>query len=79
MSLSALEALEFHLPAIIPPALAQAQQSLLIDRHTTAGLVCSTCHGAAAFNEPVAEATCTQCHGNYAALAAKTPWEPNPH
>lgn len=60
------------------PAMAQGH-GLLIDRHTAAGVGCQTCHGEAAFTEPVAMQACTQCHGSYAELAARTPWEPNPH
>ena len=73
-----IQALEFHLSAVVPQAMAQAHQ-LLIDRHTAAGVTCQTCHGGTAFTEPVAEAACIQCHGTYSELAAKTPWEPNPH
>ena len=72
-----LRSLEAHLsPAT--PAMAQAH-GLLIDRHTAPGVTCQACHGEAAFTEPVAMAVCTDCHGSYAELAAKTPWEPNPH
>lgn len=75
---TAMQALELHLPAIVPHAMAQAHR-LLIDRHNAAGISCQSCHGGAAFTEPVAMATCTQCHGTSAELAARTPWEPNPH
>lgn len=75
---TAIAALEFHLSGIVPSAMAQSHQ-MLIDKHSAAGVTCETCHGGAAFTEPVAEATCTQCHGTYSELAAKTPWEPNPH
>lgn len=71
-------ALESHLSSIVPGAMAQSHQ-MLIDQHSAAGVTCETCHGGAAFTEPVAEATCTQCHGTYSELAARTPWEPNPH
>lgn len=73
-----IRALEFHFPAVVPHAMAQAHP-LLINRHSAAGLTCQSCHGEIAFTEPVNEATCTQCHGTYADLAAKTPREPNPH
>lgn len=75
---AAVRALESHLSAVVPQAMAQAHR-LLIDRHSAAGLDCKSCHGDAAFTEPVAEAACVQCHGTYSDLAARTPWEPNPH
>lgn len=75
---AAVRALEAHLSGIVPQAMAQAH-GFLIDRHTDAGVACASCHGEAAFTEPVSEATCTGCHGTYADLAAITPWEPNPH
>lgn len=75
---SSIGGAEFHLANIVSGVSAQSHQ-MLIDRHSASGVTCETCHGGAAFTEPVAEAACTQCHGSYSELAAKTPWEPNPH
>lgn len=70
----------FELPRMSLASAAIAQEhGLLIDVHSAAGLSCTTCHGEAAFTEPVATETCTTCHGTYAELAELTPWEPNPH
>lgn len=74
-----LSALEARLPGIVAPAMAQQAHGFLADRHTAAGVSCQACHGEAAFTEPVAMQVCIGCHGSYAELAAKTPWEPNPH
>ncbi len=75
---AAIQALGAYISEISPPAMAQTHQ-MLADRHKAAGLACQSCHGTAAFAQPVAEATCVRCHGGYAELAAKTLMEPNPH
>ena len=75
---AAIEAPEFHLSGIVPTARAQSHQ-MLDRKDSAAGLTCEAWHGGGAFPEPVAEATCTQCQGNYSGLAAKDPWEPKPH
>lgn len=74
----AIQALESRAPFLIGAAMAQTH-ALLVDRHKAAGLTCASCHGKAAFTEPVEAATCMRCHGSYAQLADRTPWEPNPH
>lgn len=75
---TALHTLERHFSSIVPQAVAQSH-GLLVDTHTAANVTCASCHGEAAFTEPVATHTCAQCHGSYDEMAAKTPWEPNPH
>jgi fumarate reductase flavoprotein subunit len=75
---AAIRALESRLPDVVPHAMAQTHK-MLVDTHTAAGVTCETCHGGAAFTEPVKEASCVKCHGTSADMAAKTPREPNPH
>ncbi len=63
-----------------PAAAPGAGHGFLIDKHVAAGLHCASCHSE---NPPAAEpaqAVCTNCHGTYAQIAAKTAADqPNPH
>ena len=52
----------------------------LVERHKAAGTDCAGCHREEPPRAPVATAVCTDCHGAYAAIAARTAKdEPNPH
>lgn len=53
---------------------------MLADRHAVTGINCASCHGKTEPQQKVASEVCTSCHGNYAAIAAKTAkLDPNPH
>ncbi len=67
---------------LLSAALAQSvgADELLAARHKAAGLACAGCHGEATPHAPGATAVCLNCHGSYAAIAAKTATsDPNPH
>lgn len=59
--------------------LAQVDHPLLLERHLPAGVGCASCHGEGQPTADVPEAVCTGCHGTQEELAARIPFEPNPH
>jgi len=63
-------------PAEVPGA----GHGFLIDKHVAVGLMCAACHTESPPAEQPDTAVCTNCHGNYAQIAAKTASDqPNPH
>jgi hypothetical protein len=61
-------------------SLSAAQGPLLGDKHKTAGIGCSGCHTENPPREIAPTAACLGCHGDFAAVAARTgKLDPNPH
>ena len=57
-----------------------AQNSLLADKHSKAGINCQGCDQETPPAKPVATVTCSKCHGNSETLAQRTQkMAPNPH
>lgn len=57
-----------------------AQDGRLLAKHQSAGQSCAACHAETPPQKKPAPAACAGCHGNQAAIAAKTAKaDPNPH
>ena len=67
-------------PAVPRAGAPGAGHGFLIDRHMAAGLKCTACHPEGHPAQQPDMAVCTNCHGSYGQIAAKTASDqPNPH
>jgi len=57
-----------------------ADGKLLVEKHKSTGVECSSCHKETPPKQAVPTAVCTGCHGDYEAIAKRSEKvEPNPH
>jgi hypothetical protein len=73
-------ALSLFLSLAIAQESSAAAMSMVADKHKAMGMDCSACHKESPPKDPTPAAVCMGCHGDAAAMAAKTKDKsPNPH